>query len=334
MKRATIALSAFAFVAFVAFVSPALNGRHVAAVAATPTPAALQYDQIDRMVVNPATPPPPGSFAADYQTIVASQSGGGGQQHHGISSVIAQAMGAPDAAEDAANQMMAMVRQGHLTRYAFYKGWIRTDDPLAQTATISKCDRHQYITLDLAKKTYTLTDTQPPCHTPAMPMGGGMHGQSGHNEPGTVDMTVTNSAQNLGPLTIDGIGTNGSNASMQMTMANATGSCRNGQFGMGLMTYVSQIREPRAYCPLPRSTMPSNPTEMASQGGCIPTMHAQSTGMAGIMSTGDRLVMYRRMSMQSYSQGMFVMQRGNVKWFSGAPADALFEIPAGFTQGS
>ncbi|HTU83760.1 MAG TPA: hypothetical protein VMF61_16650 [Candidatus Acidoferrales bacterium] len=328
MKRATIAFFALAAAALFA---PPWIGRQAAAVAATPTPAALQYDEISRMIVNPATPPPPGAFSGDYQAIVAEQSSTAAKPQHGLGAMLSAVTGNPEAA-GGVNAAMSVMRLGHLTRYTFYKGWIRTDDPLAQTATIEKCDRHQYIALDLAKKTYTVTDTQPACHTPPMPMGP-MRPASTQAQPGTADLTMKTSAQNLGPMTIDGIATNGSAASVDMSMTNATGSCRNANFQMSVTSYVSQIGEPRAYCPLPRSIVPSTPSEMASRGGCRPAMHVSGGSPMGWGQDADgRLAMYRRMAMSSPATMSMVIERGNVTWLSGTPADALFEIPPGFTQ--
>ncbi len=346
MKRFSIALAALAFAAFL---SPSWGGRQATAAAATPTPAALQYDEINRVVMPPATPPAPGTFSTDYQAIVASiQANGAGAgspppRRGGLSGMLGAVMGGNPPGGANPGAMMGMMREGRLVRYTFYKGWIRTDDPYTQTATIEKCDQHQFVTLDLAKKTYSVADTQPPCPEPAMPMGPMSRGQAPQNEaPGTVDMTMKATSQSLGPMTIDGIATNGTQGSMQMTMANATGSCHDGEFGMAVVQYVSAIGVPRAYCPLPR-TMNANPGEaMAAHGGCKPTMHAQgAAGMGSMMGDASHLAMYRRMSMQGSGSeeahpgmaGMsMVVERGNVTWLSGAPADALFAIPPGFTQ--
>jgi hypothetical protein len=119
-----------------------------------------------------------------------------------------------------------------------------------------------------------------------------------------------------------------------MKTTNATGSCRDGEFSMGVTKYISQVHVPRPYCPLPRTMTTGGMMTRASGGGCEPRMHVNGT-MSG-MNEGDRLVMYMRMAMgQSEGQGggmNMLVERGNVKWFSGGPADALFAIPPGFTQ--
>jgi hypothetical protein len=235
-----------------------------------------------------------------------------------------------------AMEKMNAMRKGTLTRLTYYKGWLRTDDVVAQTAVISKCLEHQYVTLDLAKKTYTLTNTKPACDTtPQMPVG--PHRTQVENEaPGTSDMTITSSEQNLGPLTIETIATTGFDKTIQMSSTNATGSCTNTSFGMNLEQYVSKIAVPRAVCPLPRGGGTDNPTSYVVHGGCKPTMH--TSGSAAGMMEIDKLVMFSKMTtnvaggearMAGFAQ---VTERGNVKWYSGAAADALFSIPPGFTQ--
>jgi hypothetical protein len=308
-----------AALSIVAMLIPSIRSHGPAAVAATPTPAALQYDEISRMAMPPATPAPPGSFQSDYQTIM---SGAGKNENSG------------NDLQAYAEEVMARMREGKLTRYAYYKGWIRTDDPVKQTAVIEKCQEHQYISLDLAKKTYKTTDTQPPCPTPKIPhvpmMGN--PGPQPQEQPGTVDMTMSGTSKDLGPLTIDSISTVGSDSSVSMAMTNAQGSCQNGSFAMTQEKYVSQIRVPRPYCPLPKTMTTGGMMSQGRMGGCEPRMHFSGSGTS-MMNDLDRLVMYTRMEFGAQARGMaMVVERGNVKWFSGADADALFTIPPGFAQ--
>jgi len=313
MKRAVTVVAALIFAALF---TPAHGMRGTAASAATPTPAALQYDEINRMALAPATAPPPGSFPADYQAVLAAGNNGGGDDIAGM--------------PEAAKKMMQRVKAGALSRYAYYKGWIRTDDPLAQTAVIEKCAEHQYINLNLANKTYTIATVQPPCPSSMPSMGGNMMGGGQPPEqPGSVDMTMTGTSKSLGPLAIDGIATVGSDNNVSMTMANATGSCQNGSFSMSMTKYVSQIRVPRAFCPLPRTMSAGGMAQR--NAGCMPRMHFSGTGNP--MNDNDRLVMYSLMNVNAERGGTaMVVERGNVKWFSGAQADALFSIPPDFTK--
>jgi hypothetical protein len=324
-------LAAFAALAVAAFLSPALQSGSSAAAAATPTPAALQYDEITRTVIPPATPPAPGTFAADYQTAAAATPM---PKLPGFNMGTLFNVGALKAY---GQQLQQMVNGLHLTRYTFYKGWIRRDDPIARTATIEKCDQRQYIKLDLANKTYTMITAAG--STPMQPMGGVP--QPSREAPGTVDLTATATSNNLGPMTIDGIATTGWNRSVEMKMTNATGSCRNADFNMNVTQYVSSINVPHRFCPLPHGM---NPMEAAGamQGGCKPTVEgAQGSDfnldtMGSSGGSADDLVMFSRMSAGGGTQGPagfgMIVERGNVTWFGGADAAALFEIPAGFTQ--
>lgn len=308
-------------------VFPVWDARQATAVAATPTPAALQYDEIMRTVIPPATPPAVGTFATDYQTAAA-----------------ATPMAKPPSFNPFAmkayyQQLQSMATAIHLARYTFYKGWIRRDDPVAQTATIEKCDRHQYVKLDLAKQTYTSITAADACTTPVQPMGGPP--QATHEAPGTVDLTASTTNTNLGPMTIDGIATTGFDRSVDVKMSNATGSCRNMEMNLAVTQYVANVSVPHRFCPLPRGM---NPMEAAGamQQGCKPTY--VGTGQSGDFNldtmgvnvgTADRLVMYSKMAPAAGGRGMgfgMITERGNVKWFGGSQADALFQIPAGFTQ--
>jgi hypothetical protein len=320
MKRAVLAAATLAFAAI--FV-PAAHVHGAIAAAATPTPAALQYDEISRIIIPPATPPAPGAFQTDYQTAMSPP-----PQHHGLSAVVNSVMNNPE-------EMINRMTRGNLTRYTLYKGMIRTDRPIEQTAIIEKCQEHQYVTLDLKNKTYAIQDTQPPCPTPAgMPAQAGGD-DSSHAAPGTADITMSGTSNDLGPLAIDGIGTVGYDQNLQMKTTNATGSCRENNFSMAQTKYVSQIQVPRPYCPLPKTMTTGGMMARSSGGGCEPRMHFSGT-IAG-MNDADRLVMYLRMQFGQAGSpnggGMnMVVERGNVKWFGGPDADALFSIPAGFTQ--
>lgn len=321
----------------------------VEASASKPKPApkavALQYDQIVRMVVSPATPPPPGSFQEAYQTLIAAEraetaAGTPAPKHHGLAGFIQNISNAEQQAVQAANQMQNMVKYGTLSRIANYNGWVRTDDVVANMATIDKCRQHQLIYLDFTKKTYRVVDTSAhptvePC--PAPEASGQPQQEVVSESPGTGDLKVTSTAQSLGPMTIEGVPTAGSANTIQMTMSNATGSCKNESFGMQTTRYVSNITPPRRYCPLPKiQNVPTTPTDVVVRGGCKPRMTGSAGGAFGAYES-DKLEMYSRLTMTSgQGAGRFntVTQRGNVKWLEKAQADALFSVPAGFTQSS
>lgn len=320
----------------------------------TPTPVALQYDELVRMIMPPATPPPPGVFQDDYK--VAMNAGGGSgagaqatpaPRHHGFGQMLGSVLsgnipGADSGAMGDAMNRMHQLQSGRVTRLTYYysKGWVREDDPLAQTATISKCNEHQFITLDLAHKTYRIANTAPKnCNTPMMPMGPGRT-TTVNEAPGTVDMTMKTTSTNLGPKTLEGIATTGHDNTFEMSMTNATGSCRNGDMQMLSTVYVSGIRKPRAFCPISARPVPQSPNDVIVRGGCKPRMHTQGAG--GMSYNSEFLEMYIKMSMgggggenadQPRAGGFSsVTERGNVAWLYRPQADPLFEVPPGFTE--
>lgn len=302
------------------------HGAGSSAAAAMPTPAALQYDEVARAIVPPASPPAPDSFQTAYQSLASATPK---PQPHGLFGFAQRAINAVQG-----------ITQGHLTRYTYYRGWVRTDDPAAQTATIEKCAGGT-IHLDLAKKTYTVDRPATPCP----------HGETGDESsqpepqesaaPGTVDLTITSNATALGPLTIDGIGTTGSRRQLELNMSNATGSCHNGDAKMQSTEYVSKISLPRRYCPLPKMKIPTTfSMATGSRGGCTPRVHGrmEGSGLAFDSELGNRLALYV-LSQFGGSSGsdapaglMMAIQRGNVHWLSGPTAEALFAVPPGFTQ--
>jgi hypothetical protein len=336
----------------------------------TPTPVAIGYDEITRTVMSPATPPPPGTFQPDYQLAV--QSAGGAEtaqsdqsatptpapQRHGLGAIMGAvsnpmsmvnpgsnqgeaSAGGPQSNPYAA-QMNAMnqMRNGHDVRYTWYwmKNWVREDDPVAQTAVIHKCPQHQDIRLDLRKKTYQIIDTttgqvEQPSGSASSEGGRSMGRAMG---PGTVDMTVKNTAQNLGPKTLEGVPTQGYRTTFAMTMSNATGSCSNGEFGMLRVSYISGIGKPRPYCPLALAHAAPGPMGGGTaSGGCKPTFHGSSTG-SNPMADSDKLEMYDLRQFNGGQMGgqapSLLTERGNVDWYLRPQAETLFAPPPDFTQ--
>lgn len=313
-------------------------------VAAAPQYVGLQYDEIVRMVMPQDTPPPPGSFADAYRQILADAPATSDQtpapKRHGLAGLIGNITNAEQQMSQAANQMQSFVKDGHLTRQAFYNGWVRTDDVVAKTAVIEKCKQHEVIDLDLAHKTYKIVDTSvdphAACPTPDMPGPSGRP-QVVNEAPGTATLKITAKETALGPMTVQNVPTSGYTNTVQMAMTNATGSCKNGSFGVEQTRYVSRLAVPRRYCPLPKTrAVPTTPVDVVVRGGCKPTMTANAPHMYWDADSG-KLEMYSRMAMLSGdagSNGRFttVTQRGNVNWLTKAQADALFSVPAGFTK--
>lgn len=258
---------------------------------------------------------------------------------------MAQNMIGSSAAEAA--KLVNALRNGHVVRYTYYtaNNWVREDDPLEQTATISKCRQHQFISLDLAKKTYRVSDTTPKgCPTTPGQPEAPAKAETATPQPGTVDLTLTSTTSNLGAKNLSGVRTTGSQGSFEMAMTNATGSCRNGDVKASFVSYVSGIKRPAAYCPLATPKyVPSAPVDIERHGGgCKPTLHVKGGASANIPgSQADLLEMYTLMTItsggnakQAQSNKPFstLLERGNLAWLSQGQADPLFEIPSGFTE--
>lgn len=310
---------------------------------------AIQYDEIVRMVIAPATPPPPGSFQTAYAQIMSDAQNAPAQaqapRRHGLAGLIGNISNVGAQMEQAGNQMQMMMKDGHLTRYTYYNNWVRTDDPVMKTAVIEKCAQHQRINLDLAHHTYKIADTSSKpaaaCNTPQMPAGPGRT-EVENEAPGTAKLVVTNSQQALGRMMFQNVPANGFDGTATMAMTQATGSCRNGSFTVQSTRYISSIAKPRAYCPLPqtRASVPTSPVSVVVHGGCKPSFTGNPAAMA-YMREPNTLEMYTRMSMSGGNgdnagtgsgKFMTVLERGNVGWYEKPQAEALFSVPAGFTQ--
>lgn len=297
-----------------------------------PAPVGLQYEEIARVAFGANTPPPPGSFEADRA--VAMNAASTPAPRHGLGALLGSiASGNLGSAVSGAMGAYSQFMNGNLQRFSFYKGWVRTDDLAQHTATISKCDRHQLIELNLDKKTYRIADTTPQSASsqPSEASAAGSPPQMA--APGTVNLDVSSRSTALGAKTLEGINTTGYRITASMTMSNATGSCRNGQFSTTEEEYVSGIRQPHAFCKLP-VRVPMHMTEAASRGGCRPHLSGHASGPT---APSGGLVMYSLVSMggaQSMGGGTFafVTERGNVKSLYPTDVPALFEIPADYTK--
>jgi hypothetical protein len=343
---------------------------------ASSAPVSLQYDEIVRVVVGQATPPPPGAFQADLAAIQnppSDQTAQAPPKKHGFGNLLGAVLSGQspiDAAGDnlaenavsnamggmlgSLNAFSAFMKGGKVARYTYYNGWERVDDTAAQTATISKFDRNQIITLDLAKKTYRTVDTsvQPATEATAAPSKRSSRSkpESGPPEqPGTAVVDLTRQGTALGSQVLDGISTSGYSNKMTLSMTQATGSCRNGSFSMSSSQYFSHLAEPQtsvapSSAARPMERVPTDPRSVVSRGGCTPTFTVHNSGPTPPLG---RFMMYSNVALQpqdasasngSSSNGSssgastfaFVTERGNVHSLSPSVAAAMFEIPAGF----
>jgi hypothetical protein len=339
----------------------------------------LQYDEIVRMVVG-ATPPPPGNFQADLAAIASPAAVAATQapkRKHGFGNLGALASNllsgnvtgaVTGAATDAVvgnvmdaqmDRMLAAttgafagalrgLTQGRVERHSFYAGWERVDDVAAQTATIRKCDLHQVINLDLAKKTYSIVDpTARASEAPTAPAPRS-HERSeatpAPERPGTAVADFTNVVSELGPRKLDGVDTTGYDDTSKFALTQATGSCRNGSFTFHSKTYYSRLATPRLVCPIdarPPQRYPQRPENFVAQGGCRPTFSAHKSGP---VPPAQNLSMYSTIAMNG-SNGdatpapggspapgfVFLTERGNLRSLGSADAGS-FEIPRDFTR--
>lgn len=320
----------------------------VAAVAATPTPApvALQYDEISRIIVAPATPPAPGTFADDYKLAMTARPiqsatsssidtptlkskgivGGGAEVTAGepggsntVDSITNTVSGAsPGPATSSLGPIVSReMSAGYVVRYTFYfaKGWMRADYPFAQMAAIAKCDEHVLITLYLASKTYRQNTSD--C--------------SGGLPPSTEDLTIEAGAPaDLGSQMIDGIPTTGSSVNVTMTAANATGVCQNVQLRLTRVAYVSKIPTPRAdYPPAWSSPLGADLVHQVVPG-CEPMLHgSEAAQRATVSSTLEMYVLTNFIEREGVVR--HAIERGHLTVLDASAADPLFEVPAGFT---
>ncbi len=337
----------------------------------------LQYDEIDR-VISGATPPPPGNFSADAAAIsspapVAASAAprrhgfnlgalAGGLMNGNVAGAVAG--GATDAlvgnALDAqVDRVMAQtggalagmlhgLLQGRIERHSFYLGWERVDDLAASTATITKCDLHQIIRLDLTKKTYSMIDTadrsalaettaEPPKrHTR-------VRDTVPPEAPGTAVASFTNVVKPLGAKRLEGLDTAGFDNTSTFALSQATGSCRNGNFAFHSKAYFTRFPAPGVSCPMTAvpavHSYPREPLNFVASGGCRPTFVAHASGPA---VPAQNLSLYQTIGVSGAAGSpspqaspapgfVFLTERGNVHSLTSANA-GLFEIPPDFVK--
>jgi len=312
----------------------------------------LAYDELMKSVMSTsgAKPEPGmyanGSFAADFQAAV--NTGGPPKVGSGFFNMIAHA-------QQYAQQAQNMIKNGNPSTHYFLNGWERTDDPLNQTATIYRGDLKQIIHLDLAKKTYTITQMgevsgEAPA-PPAQPQV--QNAPQPSPQPGTAKMAITATTSGLGPKTIENQQTQGFTQTFKLAVTEATGSCKDGTFQTSMTEFVSQIPEPTLAMPsgkvIPRKSN-YDPQHMSVTPGCKPTITANvkkgPTPPSGMLAMWQYMELgggmgappaaqnpQSQQAQQAQPKGSlgFVIERGNVRTL-GPNDKGLFEVPAGFTK--
>lgn len=293
----------------------------------------LAYDELTKFLRADQPTPVPGSFTTEFQAAVAAE------EHHGLFGGIKNMV-------DAAKNAMNMFTTGIPSRHAYLNGWERTDDLGAQTATIMKPDRHQMITLNLAKKTYRIVDTSvqaptetpPPYQPPSNPQA-----PQPSPQPGTGKLDISVSSSSLGQKTVENVSTTGYSQDFKVTETLSTGSCHDGSFETSMIEYISDYPEPQlapsgAKPPKMTGGMPPPAAMMGVRPGCKPTTTTHHSG--GATPPSGRLAMWTFLTLkgnvqsnQGQAGGGFstLIERGNVRTL-GAGDASLFEVPPDFTK--
>ena len=300
----------------------------------------VQYDQLVKLVMGSGATPQPGTFESDWQASMnAIQTANNQPQHHGLFGGIMNTL-------NQAKNAMSIFQTGMPSTEYFWNGWQRSDDPSAQTATITKPQLHQIIYLDLKNKTYRIedttlhqmTETPPPYERPQGPSGA----PPPSPQPGTAKVKITATSTSLGSKVVGGQQADGYKYDFKITSTQATGSCTNGTFETAMIVWDSHLPEPKLASvsgpPIRRRPAVPNPELGAFKMGCKPTVTARTH--LGTSPPSDKLAMWELVALNAgvqTSQGSggggfsTMIERGNVKTLGSGDA-SLFEIPAGFTK--
>src|SRR5579864_5196756 len=223
--------------AFIAIALLSVGAMHTAGAAQS----GLAYDELTKLQGGDQPAPQPGTFNDDFQAAVdAANAAANAPQHHGL-------FGGIQNAAEKARGALEQFKTGFATRLYFMNGWERIDSLATQTATITKPNLHQVIQLDLAKKTYQITDTsaQPMTQTQPYQPPGPPGPPPPSPQPGTGKLDIRVSTAVLGPKTIDTVSTTGYSVDFKATETKSTGSCTDGTFETSVVEYLSSYAEPQ-----------------------------------------------------------------------------------------
>ena len=305
---------------------------------AQPSPG-IAYDEVVRVVIA-VSPPPAGNFAADLTAASQATPLPASRRRGGLAAIAGVLLGSRESAGSAqADRILSAGAAGFATlfrtleggrteRHAFYNGWERIDDPIAQIATIRKCDLDQVIRLDLRRRTYRI---YPPGAEPAEvpPPEPGTPGSAA----GSARITVSV----LPPASLEGEDARGYDEHAEFTLSEVNGGCRAGSQAFDTRTYYGRLAAARSVCPLTpeREPYPEQAINIVASAGCRPHVLAQKSGP---LAPAGRLVLYRALSwIPEASTGpapggyTFLTERGNLRTL-GAGDAGLFSVPADFVR--
>jgi hypothetical protein len=315
----------------------ALSTLAAARPAASQSSGGIAFDQIDRLLLEGATPPPPGSFRDDAARIAALQplrpkftteseakaltatmmlsSGLLGMIPIAGSFLGMAASKAMNAAYEAGRRkqseenhaaLMAFIATGTLSRFAFYHSWARVARAGTETR-IEKAD--QGLTILLDDETHTARSF-------------GAHGDTTYvidTEQQVVPvLDAPPEVTRLPDLVIDGRAAHGYRSTANFTLPQQVGWCKHGPHRAVVTEYVLPVVDPE-----PAGTPPP---DGGVSGICAPN------GTASIQEPG-KLVVYRATELDSGSPEAFasMLERSNVRELTEGDAP-FFSIPPGFTE--
>jgi len=282
------------------------------------------YASVTRFASGGSGPAPaPGTFQADFQT--ASTPVSAPKMPFGLGKMVGSMQNAT-----------AMFKNGLAQRTYVGTTKERIDSVAAGTADITDCTARTITHLDLNAKTYSVTSMD----QPQAPSSGG-----GHSAPGpaptddgskyAIDMTT----KALGPMTIEGVATNGYSINMKVTATKPTGETSS--FNTEITTYYAGFAEPAFSCPghlnFTPAGGPAGPSLMQTQmimGAMGSKGNPRFTFTnSGPSVPGGRFSMWQMSTFAGQGRGgafNVVMERGNVSTVS--DGDPVFSVPAGFTK--
>lgn len=234
---------------------------------------------------------------------------------------------------------LGALMKGSVLRYSYLGDWSRIDDPVKNTATITRPDLHQVIYLDLANKTYRIADAATVAETDPASQFAKMFGSMGGampKGPGSAVMTLKGSHASLPSRQYEGLALSGMTTTVSTVITKNTGSCPALDSTLTVVTYTAPtLSAPKALQAGAKGLADSPVGAAPMLGGC----HMKQVKVGEMPSMGKDLAMYVYRSIQT--EGRFnalagpkisiVSERGNIKSLSDADK-SLFDIPAGFTK--
>jgi hypothetical protein len=283
-------------------------------------------------------PPAPGTYRDDYQAAATpADPGSSTKMPFGFGKMLAKAQGA-----------MAIFKSGVAEKHYIGTRKERVDSVSAQTADITDCSARTITHLDLAKRRYSVTSLDHPVTTSTAPAAHRDAPGPSPSDDGT-KVAMTMSTRALGPMTIEGIATNGYDTTITMTATKADGETSTTD--MKMTAYYAPFDEPHFACGDVGSMSAGSPggASMANYEmmmGALRNAKSASSRFS-VTSSGpplpaNRLAMWQDVTMSgaagSHDRGSHggagfgvIVERGDVH----APlsdSDPAFGIPAGFTK--